>query len=128
MDERYSAGQRAWWWIAGIAVILYALFPVAWIISLSLRTPSDIASNRFLPGAVTWANYENILAGDAQDLFLSALRNSIGIALIATLIAVLLAMFAAYGIARLDFPGKRIILTTALAVAIFPVISIVTPL
>ena len=37
-------------------------------------------------------------------------------------------MFAAYAIARLDFPGKKLILTTALAVAIFPVISIVTPL
>ena len=37
-------------------------------------------------------------------------------------------MFAAYAIARLDFPGKRLILSTALAVAIFPVISIVTPL
>jgi multiple sugar transport system permease protein len=37
-------------------------------------------------------------------------------------------MFAAYAIARLDFPGKKIILSTALAVAIFPVISIVTPL
>src|SRR3712207_8478344 len=33
-----------------------------------------------------------------------------------------------YAIARLDFPGKRLILSTALAVAIFPVISIVTPL
>ncbi len=37
-------------------------------------------------------------------------------------------MFAAYAIARLDFPGKRLILSAALAVAIFPVISIVTPL
>ena len=37
-------------------------------------------------------------------------------------------MFAAYAIARLDFPGKKLILSTALAVAIFPVISIVTPL
>jgi multiple sugar transport system permease protein len=39
-----------------------------------------------------------------------------------------LSTFCAYAIARLDFPGKRVILTTALAVAIFPVISIVTPL
>jgi multiple sugar transport system permease protein len=37
-------------------------------------------------------------------------------------------MFAAYAIARLDFPGKKLILSTALVVAIFPVISIVTPL
>lgn len=128
MDERGNSRQTALWWIVGVVVVVYALLPVAWIVSLSLRTPSDIAQNRFLPGGITWGNYENILVGGAQELFLSALRNSIGIVLIATLIAVVLSTFAAYAIARLDFPGKRVILTTALAVAIFPVISIVTPL
>src|SRR5699024_2049391 len=54
--------------------------------------------------------------------------NSIGISLIATLVAVVLATFCAYAIARLDFRGKRLILTTALAVSVFPVVSIVTPL
>ena len=75
-------------------------------------------------------NYEEILApgGSAQTLFLSSLRNSIGICLIATAIAVVLATLAAYAIARLDFPGKRLVLLTALGVSIFPVISIVTPL
>ena len=35
---------------------------------------------------------------------------------------------AAYAIARLDFPGKTLILTAALAIAMFPPISIVGPL
>jgi multiple sugar transport system permease protein len=61
-------------------------------------------------------------------LFTSALRNSVGIALIATFISVVLATLAAYAIARLDFPGKKLVLTAALAIAIFPAISIVTPL
>ncbi len=126
--ERTTTKQRTLWIIAAVVVFVYALFPVAWIVSLSLRTSSDIASNRFLPGEVTWGNYEGILVGDAQELFLSALRNSIGIVLISTFIAVVLATLAAYAIARLDFPGKQVILTTALAVAVFPVISIVTPL
>jgi multiple sugar transport system permease protein len=129
MDEQeLSRGTKAWWWVAGIAVVVYALFPVAWIVSLSFKTPSDLATGEFLPTNWVGANYDSILRGDAQDLFLSSLRNSVGISLIATFISVVLAMFAAYAIARLDFPGKRLILTTALAVAIFPVISIVTPL
>jgi multiple sugar transport system permease protein len=128
MDEQVTTRQRVLWWIAGILIIVYALFPVAWIIALSFKTPTDVSSKQFLPTGWVWDNYETILAGSAQDLFLSALRNSIGIALISTFIAVVLAMFCAYAIARLDFPGKRVILTTALAVAIFPVISIVTPL
>ena len=109
-------------------IVLYALFPIAWIISISLKAPSDIANGQFTPTKPTWENYTTILTGSASDLFLPALRNSFGICLIATAVSCLLAMFAAYAIARLDFRGKRLILSTALGVAIFPVISIVTPL
>ena len=63
-----------------------------------------------------------------QGIFTDALRNSIGIALISTSLAVLLACAAAYAIARLDFPGKRVILVVALAVAMFPQVSLVGPL
>lgn len=126
--DQMSTRERTWWWIAGLVVVVYALFPVAWIVSLSFKSASDLGNGSFLPTEAVWSNYENILAGDAQELFLSALRNSVGISLIATFISVVLATFAAYAIARLDFPGKRMILTTALAVAIFPVVSIVTPL
>jgi multiple sugar transport system permease protein len=123
-----SRREKNWWLFAGFLIVLYALFPVAWIVSLSFKAPADIANGQFLPTSLSTANYETILTGSASDLFLPALRNSFGIVLIATAISCFLAMFAAYAIARLDFPGKRVILSTALAVAIFPVISIVTPL
>jgi multiple sugar transport system permease protein len=123
-----STKNRVYWWIGGAIIVVYALFPIAWIISISLKAPSDIANGQFLPTNPSWVNYEAILTGSASDLFLPSLRNSFGICLIATAISCLLAMFAAYAIARLDFPGKRLILSTALGVAIFPVISIVTPL
>ncbi|MCW2500152.1 MAG: Carbohydrate transporter rane protein 2, family [Frankiales bacterium] len=123
-----SRREKAWWLVAGLAIVVYALFPVAWIVSLSLKGSADLANGQFLPTKLSWSNYQLILTGGASDLFLPALRNSFGICLIATAISCLLAMFAAYAIARLDFPGKKVILSTALAVAIFPVISIVTPL
>jgi multiple sugar transport system permease protein len=123
-----STREKTLWWIGGILIIVYCLFPIAWIVSLSFKAASDLSNGQFLPTNFVWSNYELILVGDASDLFLPALRNSFGICLIATAIASVLAMFAAYAIARLDFRGKRVILSTALAVAIFPVISIVTPL
>jgi multiple sugar transport system permease protein len=123
-----STRKKAMWWVGGAVIVLYALFPIAWIVSISLKAPADIANGQFAPTKVSWDNYSTILTGSASDLFLPALRNSFGICLIATAISCLLAMFAAYAIARLDFPGKRLILSTALGVAIFPVISIVTPL
>jgi multiple sugar transport system permease protein len=123
-----SRREKNWWLVGGLLIVVYALFPVAWIVSLSLKGSADLANGQFLPTKVSWSNYQLILTGGASELFLPALRNSFGICLIATAISCVLAMFAAYAIARLDFPGKKVILSTALAVAIFPVISIVTPL
>ncbi|GAA1627499.1 carbohydrate ABC transporter permease [Georgenia ruanii] len=125
---RLTTRQKVAWTIIAVLVVVYALFPVLSIFMTSLKASSEINSGTFLPPHPTWENYTQILVGSAQSLFLPALRNSIGISLIATAIAVVLATFCAYAIARLDFPGKRIILTTALGVSIFPVISIVTPL
>ncbi|WP_433784485.1 carbohydrate ABC transporter permease [Actinomycetospora sp. CA-101289] len=123
-----STREKVGWGIGGLVIIVYCLFPVAWIVSLSFKSSDDIANGQFLPTVFSGANYEQILVGDAAGLFLPALVNSFGICIIATAISCLLSMFAAYAIARLDFPGKKLILSTALAVAIFPVISIVTPL
>ncbi|MFC9442871.1 MULTISPECIES: carbohydrate ABC transporter permease [Brevibacterium] len=120
--------HTVWWIVISLVVAVYALFPVVWIVSLSLKSPGDIANKQFWPTAIDWSNYELIFTGAAKDLFLPALVNSIGICLIATVIAVVLATLTAYAVARLDFPGKKLILTMALAVSIFPVISLVTPL
>jgi multiple sugar transport system permease protein len=111
--------------VASLVIVVYTLFPVVWIISLSLKKPSDINNQKFWPTKVTFDNYRTVFD---SPLFTSALRNSIGIALISTFISVVLATLAAYAIARLDFPGKKLVLTSALAIAIFPAISIVTPL
>ncbi|GAA1639862.1 carbohydrate ABC transporter permease [Brevibacterium sanguinis] len=129
MSETMSGRKHTVWWIViSLVVAVYALFPVVWIVSLSLKSPGDIANKQFWPTAIDWSNYELIFTGAAKDLFLPALVNSIGICLIATVIAVVLATLTAYAVARLDFPGKKLILTMALAVSIFPVISLVTPL
>jgi multiple sugar transport system permease protein len=123
MDEH--RGNRAAWAIGTIVVVVYALVPVAWIISLSLKDPADLTDGKFFPRSVSLENYRSIFD---SGQFTSALRNSIGIALISTVIAVTLAMFAAYAIVRLDFPGKAVLLAGALAIAMFPPISVIGPL
>ena len=119
-------GRRiAGWTTANTLVLVAALFPVFWIAMLSLKTPEQINDGRLIPKAFSLANYDNVFS---EVIFTKALRNSIGIALIATVIAVALAASAAYAIARLDFPGKRLILSASLAIAMFPPISVVGPL
>src|ERR671934_2020751 len=113
------------WVLAGIGIVVYTLFPVAWILSLSFKAGEDVQNKQFFPIDWSLENYRTVFD---SGLFLSALRNSIGISLIATILSVTLATLAAYAIARLEFPGKKLVLSTALAIAMFPTISLVPPL
>jgi multiple sugar transport system permease protein len=117
------------WSFAILAVLIFALIPVIWIISLSLKTPETVADGRFIPDQWTLDNYKVLFEGGIDNSpFLKPLINSIVVASISTLIAIVLAAFAAYAIARLSFPGKTAILAGALAIAMFPAISTVGPL
>src|SRR5829696_441965 len=93
--------QKLLWAIGTIVVLFYALIPVAWIISLSLKDPTTIGDQKFLPSNTTWDNYSAVFEGGLG--FNHALVNSIGIALITTVIALIFASMAAYAITRLDF-------------------------
>ncbi|MEE4146239.1 MAG: carbohydrate ABC transporter permease [Halieaceae bacterium] len=117
--------ERLWWAVGGVLVITYALVPVAWLVSLSLKPAQDLGDKRFLPRQVTLEHYATIFQ-DSQ--FASALWNSAGIAAISTLAALLLGAGAAYAIVRLQFSGRRLMLAAALAVAMFPPVSIIGPL
>jgi multiple sugar transport system permease protein len=116
-------------WTIGLGVVLfYALVPVLWLVSLSLKSPGTVGDKRLIPKSVSFDNYTALFEGGFDSPMLRPLINSILIALIATTIAVTLASFTAYAIARLDFPGKFLILAGALAIAMFPPISVVGPL
>jgi multiple sugar transport system permease protein len=124
-----SGRDYALWTIAIALVVIFALIPVVWLISISLKPPEALTDQRFIPSDVSFDNYKSLFEGGIDDSpFIKPLINSIGIALITTAISIVLASFCAYAIARLEFPGKRLILAGALAIAMFPPISTVGPL
>ena len=125
MRTAITAGRRTRWTLIDIVVVGYALVPVLWILSLSFKTQDTFDDGHFIPRAWTVRNHADIFA---TDDFVHALINSLGIALIATLIAVVLGAMAAYAIARLDFPGKRSLIGISLLIAMFPQVSLVSPL
>lgn len=117
--------------VAGALLILtWCLLPVVWIISLSFKSQAAVTAGSpgFLPDEASFAGWENYTSVIENDQFRRAIINSIGISLIATLLSVIIATLAAYAIARLEFKGKKFVLTTALVIAMFPVVSLVGPL
>lgn len=125
MPGRSDAGRAAAWAVVDALVVGYALVPVLWILSLSLKPTSMVRDGRLIPSSVTFENYQGIFRG---EFFTSALINSVGIGLTTTAIAVVLGAMAAYAVARLDFPGKRALIGATLLISMFPAISLVTPL
>jgi multiple sugar transport system permease protein len=118
-------GRGIGWIIGTVVIIAYAIFPVLWIASLSLKPAADVGDGSLRPKHPTFQNYRDIFNSGE---FVRPLINSIGISLITTVLAVTVASLAAYAIARLDFPGKAVLLSGALAIAMFPPVSIIGPL
>ena len=125
MSDRVGARRATGWTVVNIVVVLYALFPVLWILSLSLKPTSTVKDGKLIPSSLTFDNYRGIFRG---DFFSSALINSVGIGVTTTVIAVLIGAMAAYAVARLEFPGKRLLIGVVLLISMFPAISLVTPL
>jgi multiple sugar transport system permease protein len=123
IDTRPAAKIK--WGLLDAVVVVFALIPVLWIMSLSFKTTATLTDGNFVPRDWTFDNYKLIFR---TDQFVRALINSIGIALISTLIAVLLGTMAAYAISRLDFPGKKLLVGVSLLIAMFPQVSLVSPL
>jgi multiple sugar transport system permease protein len=117
--------QKIGWGTTNTVIVLITIIPVLWIVSLSFKDPSTITDASFWPKKWTFENYQGIFK---TSEFTRALINSIGIALIATFIAVVFASMAAYAVARLRFPGKNVLIGMSLLIAMFPAISLVTPL
>ncbi|KRF07886.1 sugar ABC transporter permease [Nocardioides sp. Soil777] len=125
-------------WVGFVFILVWCLLPVVWMISLSFKGPTETGagSPQFLPDDPTFENYKALwdwpfIGADPTGVekdFQQALINSFGISMIATVLSVILATLAAYAIARLEFKGKRIVLSLALAIAMFPVVALVGPL
>jgi multiple sugar transport system permease protein len=124
--RKSSLVSRIWLGVQIAFVLLYCLFPFYWMCVSSLKAPNDIFSNDLLPTRPSFANFK-ALFGSANN-FSYALRNSVIIAVTATVIALVVAVFAAYALARLRFRYKSLMLGIIMACSMFPGIAVLTPL
>ena len=119
------AGRKISWGVTNAVTIAWTLFPIWWLIALAFKAPATLTDGSFWPNQWSWSNFSGIFH---TSEFVRPLLNSIGIGLISTVISVVLATMAAYAIARLNFPGKGLLIGVSLLIAMFPLISLVNPL
>jgi multiple sugar transport system permease protein len=130
-DVALARGPRRNWlrpalmWLGVLAIIVFCLFPFYWLVNVSLKTGTDLSQSDLFPPNPTLDNYDSVFKnGD----FTSALRNSLIITSVTTILALIVGSFAAYALARLRFPNKFLLLGVILSISTFPPIAIAAPI
>jgi multiple sugar transport system permease protein len=87
------------------SLALFIIFPIYFMFIISLKRPADIYRRpSLLPVNPAVVNYQQLL----NDLgFVTNIGNSLLIATATTILSVLLAVFAAYSLVRLQYRGRR---------------------
>jgi multiple sugar transport system permease protein len=135
MNSTYQAGSRQWrrsargagFWVLVALIVLFCVLPFVWTLVTSLKTLSEIYASpaTYIPRSLTLDHWQKVLT---LTRFTKSLLNSAIVASSATAISLLIGSSCAYAIARLQFPGKSVVLAVVLAVAMFPGIAILSPL
>jgi multiple sugar transport system permease protein len=112
-------------WVFAIAVMAFSLVPFYWLINTSLKKGAALGQGELFPSEPTLENYTAVFH---DGNFLLALRNSVIVGVVTTLISLVFASFAAYALARLKMRRKALILGLILSVTTFPAIAIAAPM
>jgi arabinogalactan oligomer / maltooligosaccharide transport system permease protein len=107
-------------YLVALIAIIFALFPVLWVLSASLNPAGSMISQTFIPRNASLANYSVLLGGDPRFPFPRWLFNSFYIATITSVLAVGVTALSAYAFSRFRFRFRRGLLLTLFLVQVFP--------
>ena len=114
---------------AAVLILCILLFPLYWALITSLKTEQEIFRNppTFYPHILNLKSYAAQVETGDFNMFRS-FGNSFLISMGATVIAVLLAVPASYGIAKYRFKARKLMLLSFLVTQMLPVSVLLTPM
>jgi multiple sugar transport system permease protein len=126
--RRPAIAKTRWLFVGGLVVTIVYLIPVYWMINTSFKQAGDIFATPpdLVPLPPTLASYDQAVFSDAD--IARGLANSTVIALGTTLITLLVALPAAYGLARLRVRFVPAILMLFLVVQMVPSVNLALPM
>ena len=114
-------------WLAAAIVIVNGLFPALWILTTSLKGEVELTAKpiTYLPHNPT---LQNFISAFRDQPLLTYLLNSGIVAISSTMLSLFISALAAYAIARLNLKRRDLILTSIIAVSMFPLVTLMVPL
>lgn len=105
--------------IIAVFLIVFAIFPVVWVISASFNPIASLASQRIIPKNAGLGNYRLLLTSDIFPYW-RWFWNSIKISSISTVLSVSITTVAAFAFSRFRFQGRQNLLKLILLIQVFP--------
>jgi arabinogalactan oligomer/maltooligosaccharide transport system permease protein len=115
LPQRFA--DTGWRHLVAFFVLLFALFPVYWVIVTALDPVGSLAQSELIPQQLSLENFETVLN---DQPFWTWFRNTMVLALSSAFLTVMIAAFAAFAFSRLRFRGRRAGLMSLLLVQMFP--------
>jgi trehalose/maltose transport system permease protein len=106
-------------------VLVYALFPLLYAASTSMKDGNALFSTDILPSRLSFANYVSVIR---DQPFATDLINSLVTASSVVVLALGLSLLAAYALGRVQFRGRGTLMMTILAVSMFPQVAVLSGL
>ena len=109
--------EVGWRHLVGVIAVLWALFPVSYLVSASLNPLGNVVTSTMIPQAFSLANFTTLL--DEQP-FGTWYRNSIIVCVCVVFVQLLFSALAAFAFSRFRFTGRRGGLLALLLIQMFP--------
>jgi len=109
--------QIGWRHLVGVLAVLWALFPVSYLLSASLNPLGNVVTSTMIPSAFSLDNFTELL--ETQP-FGTWARNSLIVCVSVVFIQLLFSALAAYAFSRFRFTGRRGGLLALLLIQMFP--------
>jgi arabinogalactan oligomer / maltooligosaccharide transport system permease protein len=121
VDPPRPRSSRGIWWRHGLAVLalLWALFPIIFLVSAALNPAGSLDTSELLPKAFSLSNFETLFSDVARP-YGTWYMNSMIIAFVGSSGAVFIGACAAYSFSRMRFQGRRPGLLALLLLQMFP--------
>ncbi len=106
-------------WIIAVILIIFAVFPVLWIISAAFNPSSSLATQHLIPENASLANFRTLFNSDVFP-FPLWMWNSIKVTSISTILALFVTTIAAFAFSRFRFSGRQNLMKIMLLFQVFP--------
>lgn len=111
--------QVGWRHIVGVIAVMYALFPVLYVVSAAVNPLGTLSSSTLIPANASLGNFEKLF-NDPVRPYVTWYKNSLIVAGTASVLTVLIGAMAAYAFSRMRFKGRRTGLLSLLLIQMFP--------